>query len=65
MDFRSPAPVLELFLRFCRVEIILWCFQTGRTNEWARAHFFVGRDIFRRLLLDERSWRFGSIAANY
>src|SRR5579863_4113037 len=34
----------RLFLRFWRLEIILGCFQTGRMNQWARAHFFVGRD---------------------
>jgi hypothetical protein len=38
--------VFELFLRFWRFEIILWCFQTGRKSQWARAHFFVGGDNF-------------------
>lgn len=31
-------------LPFFAIEIILSCFQTGRMNQWARAHFFVGRD---------------------
>lgn len=29
-------------LRFIGREIILRCFQIRRTDEWARAHFFVG-----------------------
>src|SRR5271168_4726383 len=41
------ARVRRLFLRFWRLEIILGCFQTGRMNQWARAHFSVGRDGWR------------------
>ncbi len=47
------APFCEVFTRsgvvlpFCGIEIILSCFQTGRMNQWARAHFFVGRDKWR------------------
>src|ERR1700691_2206570 len=37
----------RLFLRFAPLEIILGCFQTGRMSQWARAHFFVGRDGWR------------------
>jgi hypothetical protein len=31
-------------LRFRSGEIILDCFQKGRMSQWARAHFFVGRE---------------------
>jgi hypothetical protein len=31
-------------LRFRGREIILDCFQKGRISQWARAHFFVGRE---------------------
>ena len=31
-------------LRFRDDEIIIGCFQNGRTFEWAQAHFFVSRD---------------------
>ena len=31
-------------LRFRGREIILECFQKGRMSQWARAHFFVGRE---------------------
>ncbi len=31
-------------LRFRSGEIILECFQKGRMSQWARAHFFVGRE---------------------
>ena len=41
------ARALRLFLRFWPREIILGCFQTGRTSQWAQAHFFVGRDGWR------------------
>src|SRR5260370_37240916 len=37
----------RVVLPFCGIEIILSCFQTGRMYEWARAHFFVGRDKWR------------------
>jgi hypothetical protein len=43
----SYFQVQRLALPFCVVEIILSCFQTGRMYEWARAHFFVGRDKWR------------------
>ena len=36
-----------MVLPFFAIEIILSCFQTGRMNQWARAHFFVGRDKWR------------------
>ncbi len=35
-------------LRFGGGEIIMGCFQIGRTIEWARAHFFVGREKMAR-----------------
>ena len=46
--FRAFTGRKALFLPFRRVEIILCCFQIGRMSEWARAHFFVGGDIFRQ-----------------
>ena len=35
-------------MRFRGREIILDCFQKGRMSQWARAHFFVGREIGAR-----------------
>jgi hypothetical protein len=44
---RPVAGWFQVVLPFCGIEIILNCFQTGRMNQWARAHFFVGRDKWR------------------
>jgi hypothetical protein len=44
---RHNGPVFALLradLRFRSREIILDCFQKGRMSQWARAHFFVGRE---------------------